>query len=183
MRHWKGWDAMNPLNQSKGTQSWCERWNSGQAIFNPNHDLKHVVVTILEPICQSQPSPTIHYTYEERLEGLRWCEMAESVCTRSMLVWNIGAWYRNFHHLRLKSRGVMTVVEDEFQSPPSPTIHYTYNDTLEGLGCCELAESVSTHTIWVRKVSMGRAKFVPSQSWKIGCGDLFQRPYTNLNHV
>ena len=63
------------------------------------------------------------------------------------------------------------VLEDEFQSPPSPTIHYTYNDTLEGLGCCELHESVSTHTIWVRKVSLGQAKFVPSQSWKIGCGD------------
>ena len=90
-----------------------------------------------------------------------------------MLVWNIGAWYWNFHHLRLKSRGVVMVLEDEFQSPPSPTIHYTYNDILEGLGCCELHGSVTTHTIWVRKVSMGRAKFVPSQSWKIGCGDHF----------
>ena len=65
---------------------------------------------------------------------------------------------------RLKNRGVVMVVKDEFQSPPSPTIPYTYNDTLEGLGCCELAELVSTHTIWVRKVSMGQPKFVPSQS-------------------
>ena len=55
----------------------------------------------------------------------------------------------------------MTVVEDEFQSPPSPNIHYTYNGILEGLGCCELPESVSTHTIWIRKVSMDQAKFVP----------------------
>ena len=62
----------------------------------------------------------------------------------------------------------MTVVEDEFESPPSPTIYYTYNDTLEGLGCCELHESVSAHTIWVPKVRMGQAKLVPSQSWKIG---------------
>ena len=74
---------------------------------------------------------------------------------------------------RLKSQGVVMVVGGEFQSPPSLTIHYTYNDTLEGLGCCELPEAVSTHTIWLRKVSMGQAKFVPSQSWKIGCGDHF----------
>ena len=65
------------------------------------------------------------------------------------------------------------VLEDEFQSPPSPTIYHIDNDTLEGLGCCELHESVRTLTIWVRKVRMGRAKFVPSQSWKIGCGDHF----------
>ena len=30
---------------------------------------KQVVVTILEPIHQSQPCLTIHYTYDERLEG------------------------------------------------------------------------------------------------------------------
>ena len=99
--------------------------------------------------------------------------MAESVCTRSILVWNVGAMHQNFHHLWLKSRGVVTFVNDEFQSPPSPTIHDTYNETLEGLGCCEMAESVSTHTIWVWKVSMGQPKFVPSQSSKIGCGDHF----------
>ena len=79
---------MNPLNQSKGTQSWCEWWNSGQAIFNPNpnHDLKHDVVTVLEPICQSQPSSTIHYTYDETLEGLRCCETLESIQTYPILV-------------------------------------------------------------------------------------------------
>ena len=67
----------------------------------------------------------------------------------------------------------MTVVEGEFQSPPSPTIHYTYNDTLEGLGCCELPESASNHTIWVRKVGLGQAKFVPTHDQKIGCGEDF----------
>ena len=103
---------------------------------------------------------TIHHTNEERLEGLRCCEMSESVCTRSMLVWNIGAWYRNFHHLRLKSQDVVTVVEDEFQSPPSPTIHYIYNDTLEGLGCWML---------WIAYISQythnlgSKSKYGPSQ--------------------
>ena len=83
---------MNPLNQSKGTQSWCERWNSGQAIFNPIHDLKHVVMTVLEPICQSQPSPTIHYTYNETLERSSCCKILEAIQTHSILVWNVGAW-------------------------------------------------------------------------------------------
>ena len=65
----------------------------------------------------------------------------------------------------------MIVVEGEFQSQPFLTILYTNGERLEGLGCCELLESVSRHTIWVQKVSMGQAEFVPSQSWKIGCGD------------
>ena len=136
--------------------------------------VKWFVVTILKPIYQSQPCLTIHYTYYERFDGFSWYEMAESASICSILVWNVGAMHQNFHHPWLKSRGVVRVLEDEFQSPPSPTIHYTYNDTLEGLGCCELYELVSTHTIWVRKVRMGQAKFVPSQSWKIGsCGDHF----------
>ena len=45
--------------------------------------------------------------------------------------------------------GVVTVLEDEFQSLPSPIIHYTYNDTLEGLGCCEMAELIQTYSILV----------------------------------
>ena len=65
------------------------------------------------------------------------------------------------------------VVGDEFQSPPTQTIHYTFNDTLEGLGCCELPESASTPTIWVRKVGLGQAKFVPTHVQKTGCGEDF----------
>ena len=36
--------------------------------LNPPVTEKHVVVTILEPTRQSQPSPTIHYTYNENVE-------------------------------------------------------------------------------------------------------------------
>ena len=46
------------------------------------------------------------------------------------------------------------VVGDEFQSPPFPTVHYTFDDTLEGLGCCEMTESVGTHSIWMQKVGL-----------------------------
>ena len=132
------------------------------------------VVTVSAPIYQSQPAClTFHHTNEERLEGLRCCEMTESVCTRSMLVWNVGAMHQNFHHQWLKSRGVMTVVEDEFQSPPSPTIHYTYNDILEWLGCCELPESVHSHSILVYKVEYRPSQLYPQPRPKTPCGDHF----------
>ena len=94
-----------------------------------------------------------------------------------------GLWYRNFHHPWLKSRGVVTVLEDEFQSPPSPTIHYTHNDILEGLGCCELPESVSTHTIWVRKVSTAPSQICTLSELENRLWWPFLCPYTNLNHV
>ena len=63
------------------------------------------------------------------------------------------------------------VMDDELKYQHCITIHYTYNDVLEGLGCCELPESVSTHSIWVRKVGLGQAKFVPTRDQKTGCGD------------
>jgi len=103
--------------------------------------------------------------------------MADSLSTCSNLVWNVGALHPNFHHPRLKSRGVVMVVGDEFQSQLCLTTQYTNGERLEGLRCCELPESVSTHTIWVRKVSMAQAKLlVPSHqswNWKIGCDDHF----------
>ena len=79
MRHWNGWDAVNGLNQSKVTQYWCERLNTGQAKFNPNHSLKPIVVRVLEPTNKSQPSQTIHYTNNDRQEGMIWCEWPESI--------------------------------------------------------------------------------------------------------
>ena len=49
---------------------------------------KHVVVTIIEHIVyQSQPSPSNNYTYEETLEGLRCCEILESIQTNSICGW------------------------------------------------------------------------------------------------
>ena len=60
MRHWNGWDAVNGLNQSKVTPSWCEKWNTAKVNFNPNHNPKHIVMTDLEPTTQSQPCKTIY---------------------------------------------------------------------------------------------------------------------------
>ena len=66
------------------------------------------------------------------------------------------------------------VMGDEFQSSLSLTIQHTNGERLEGLRCCELPESVSTHSIWVRKVSLGQAKFVPTHDQKTGCGGHFR---------
>ena len=89
-RHWKGWDAVNCPNKLAVTKSWCQKWNTGQAYFNPTSDLKHVVVTIWEFRYQSQPSWTIQYTDDETLGGLRCNEILRSIQTYSILVWNVG---------------------------------------------------------------------------------------------
>ena len=144
---WIAWISQHPHNLSSKSK------HGPSQICNLSELENRLWWPFLCPYTNVNPFLTIHYTYNDTLEGLRCCEMAESVSTGSILVWNVGAMHQTFHHPWLKSQGVVTVVENEFQSEPSPTIHYTYNDTLEGLGCCELPETVSTHTIWVRKVS------------------------------
>ena len=158
-RHWSsGWEALNGLNQSKAAQSWCEKWNTAQANFNPNHDPKHVVVTVLQPTTQSQPSPTIHYTNIDRLEGLRCCYIPELIQKYPILIWNVGAFYCFCRHPWLKSCGVVKVIHDGSKSQPCKTIQYTYNKTLEWLGCSEWSESVQSYSILVWKV-----EYSPSQ--------------------
>ena len=87
VRHWNGWDAMNFLNQSINTQSWYEKWNTGQANFSPNRYPKHNVVIIMKPRSQSQPIPTIHCTYKVRWKGSSCCVLTESARIQSILVW------------------------------------------------------------------------------------------------
>ena len=77
-RDWMSLDAVNCRNQSKLTQSWCEKWTRAKPTLTPPVTEYHLAVTILEHIYQSQPSSTIHCTYKERLEGLRCSEILES---------------------------------------------------------------------------------------------------------
>ena len=60
---------------------------------------------------------------------------------------------QNRHHPRVKSWGVVMVMDVEVKSQPCTTIPYTYNKALEGLGCCELPEPVQTHTILAERES------------------------------
>ena len=108
---------------------------------------KHVVVTILEPTQQFPPYPTIHYTYNEMLDGLRCCEILECIRKHTILceMLGLGLGAKIVTHPLLKSGCVVIVIHDELRSKPSLTIHYTYNEILEGLRCCELPQSVQTH--------------------------------------
>ena len=54
------------------------------------------------------------------------------------------------------------VVHDELKSQPCLTIHYTHNETLKGLRCCELPESVQTHSTWCQKWKTGKPTLAPS---------------------
>ena len=82
MRSLKGWDAVIFFNQSKSTQSCCEDMQ-GTGAENGHHPLLKSwgVVMIIHDELKSQPCKTIHYTYNEMLEGLRCCEIYESVQT------------------------------------------------------------------------------------------------------
>ena len=71
------------------------------------------------------------------LKGLRCCEILETIQKYSILVCNVGAWSRNCHHPLIKSRGAVMVRHDGVRSQPCTTIHYTCNETWEGLRCCE----------------------------------------------
>ena len=66
MRHWKGCDAVKCRNQSIVTRSWCKKWISAKPTLTPTVRGKHTVATILESTTQSQPSPTIHHTNNDR---------------------------------------------------------------------------------------------------------------------
>ena len=70
-------------------------------------------------------------------------------------------WRQSRRYPRLKSRGVVMVVEDEFKSQPCKTIWYTNGERMEGLRCCELLGPVQTHTILVRKVDRCKSNFDP----------------------
>eukprot|EP00956_Cyclotella_meneghiniana_P024656 scaffold49792_cov63-Cyclotella_meneghiniana.AAC.1 len=74
MKEGRGWDAVKCPNQSKLTQSWCQKWTRVIPTLTPPVTGKQVAVTIIEIIYQYQASPTIHYTFDETLEGLRCCE-------------------------------------------------------------------------------------------------------------
>ena len=69
------------------------------------------------------------------------------------------------------------VVDDEFQSQPCPTIHYTYDETLEGSSWCDFIEWVQTHSILVWQVGAGQSIFFSTHDSKRGSGDHF------INHI
>ena len=86
------------------------------------------------------------------MEGLRCCSISESIQKYSILVWNAGAFCGKCHRPKLKSQGVVMVIHNGFKSEPCKTIHYTYNETLEWLRCCEGLEWIHNYSIMVWNV-------------------------------
>ena len=58
------------------------------------------------------------------------------------------------------------IISNVSQSQPCMIIYYTYNETLEGSSCCKMLESVQTHIIFVLKVGVYLAIFVPLMTQK-----------------
>ena len=149
MRHSWGWDAVNCPNQSKLTQPWCEKWITAKPTLTPHMTEKQVVVTILEPIYQSPPSPITHYTYNEKLEGLRCCEILALIQTYSILVWNVGytgAKIVTTHDSKAGVRWWLWIVNSNLKlAHPFIILIHSQWDML-GLRRCELPQSVQTHS-------------------------------------
>ena len=159
--------------------SWCEWPESTQPdwilvqilkawISNCHHLWLKIqgVVRIVGKGFKSEPCVTIHSTYNKILEGLRCCDILESIQKYTILVWNVGYRSENCHQPLLKSRGVVMVIHDELKSEPCVTIHSTYNKILEGLRCCELPQSVHqsklTESWGGEKWKTGKPTFAPS---------------------
>ena len=75
-----------------------------------------VLVLVVNDKYKSQPCKTIHYTYDETLEGLRCCEILESIHTYFILIWNVGYLSRKRYHPRLKSQVMVVVTHDKILS-------------------------------------------------------------------
>ena len=54
-----------------------------------------------------------------------------------------------------KTRVVVTILEPTPQSQFPPTIHYTCIETLEGLRCSEILESIQNTQSWCEMLELG----------------------------
>ena len=109
------------------------------------------VAMVVEDEFQSQHCQIIHYTNSERLEGLRCCEGLRLVERHSTSVWKSEIWYLVKPHLcpvMTKAHVVVTILEPTQQSQPHPTIHYTCIETLGGLRCSDIFESIQNTQSW-----------------------------------
>ena len=80
------------MNQSEHSRSWCEKLVMDLAACVPSHDLKQLVVTIIDTQFQSQPCLNIYYTYDETLEASSCCQLPELVQAHLILVYKVGVW-------------------------------------------------------------------------------------------
>ena len=84
---------------------------------------------------QSQPCMTIYYTYIETLEGWSCGEVLEPVQTHLILVQKWVSIWPHLSPLMTQRQVMVTIIDNQLQSQPCQTIHYTYDETLEGSSC------------------------------------------------
>ena len=65
----------------------------------------------------------------------------------------------------------VTISDNQFHSQPCLTIHYTYDETLEGSSCCQLLELVQTHLIFGEKSRGVELQLSPGMAQKSGRSD------------
>ena len=61
-------------------------------------------------------------------------------------------WFQsNWTPLMTQKQVVVTIVDTEFKSQPCPTIHHTFNESLEGSSCWERLDSTQTlsNLVWI----------------------------------
>ena len=115
-----------------------------------------------------QTCSTIHYTYNEMMEGSSWCELPESVQSHTIRVWSVGVCQAKSVPTHDSKLGFGDHLEPMYQSQPCITIHHTIDETLEGLSWCKDLESIQTCTILVWKVGYSGADLVATHDSKAG---------------
>ena len=90
MRDWEGQADMKWLNQSVHAQTYgVKRGDLSQKFHHPRLKSWGVVMVVGYEF-QPQPCLTIQHTNGERLEGLKCCDLTESVQTNSIWVQKVG---------------------------------------------------------------------------------------------
>ena len=84
-----------------------------------------------------------HWNGWDVVNDLNQSKVTQSWCHE----WNTGQ--ANFEPNHDPNHVEVISLEPIYQPQPSPTIHHTYNETLEWLGCSEWSESVQSHSILV----------------------------------
>ena len=124
----------------------------------------------------SEPCTTIHYTPHMTLEQSICCEMVVRIHTHTILVLKMATQRVRFPLPHLKSKSEVTIVDNEFQSDPYTTIHFTHNETLKQSCWCEMVARMQTHSpgFWLAGGDNYYSRNPPTFHTKIVCFGLIK---------
>ena len=147
MRHWKVWDAVTFLYQSKHTSFWKETWDTGAEIVTTHNSKARVwcwLWMMNSNLNLAKPSIILMVRKRNGWDAVNcpnvskptqsWCERwttAKPTLTPPVTETHV----------------VVTIIEHTYQSHSSPTIHHMHNVNLEGLRCYEIVESINPNKL------------------------------------